>query len=421
MDSGEKIILVIFIILMIPFSVGLYLVLDNYDVKPITINWPDLSDWFDFKKPVEKPSIVDKKIVETPKVVNTPEVTETPKVVETPEISSPNQKLSNPPSVIKAIYVTTSSAESQNYFEYLDNLFAVTEINTVVIDIKDYSGRNKISFFDDIIKKLHDKGVYVIARIAVFEDQALAKNRPDLAIYDKLKTTDPKNPILWLDNNNLAWIDPASEEAWDYNIAIAKEAVNHGFDEINFDYIRFSSDGKIENMGFPFWDKKVPKHLVIKSFFQKLRESLPDVKLSADIFGYATVSTDDMGIGQVLEDSFDYFDYICPMVYPSHYRDGFRGYTNPAEYPYEVIKYSMQTALKRQTAYYDKLQTPEGTIINKAKFRPWLQDFDMGANYTTEMVKAEIKAVIDTSGENFYGFMLWNASNVYTEGAIKKP
>ena len=115
---------------------------------------------------------------------------------------------------------------------------------------------------------------------------------------------------MWVDNHNLSWVDPASKEVWEYKILIAKNAANYGFDELNFDYVRFPSDGKIEDMGFPFWDKKVPMRQVIKEFFQKLRESLPDTKLSVDLFGYATVATDDMGIGQVLEDSFDYFDYV---------------------------------------------------------------------------------------------------------------
>lgn len=410
METPEKIVLVIFTVLMIMFSVGLYYVLYYYDIKPIEI------DWFIKREPVKKEPVKEEPVVEpvVEPAVNNIENTENIETISIP-------KLSNPPEIIKAVYVTASSARSQKYLEYLDNLLETTEINAVVIDIKDYSGKNSLSALDGLIQKLHNKGIYVTARIAVFEDSALVKARPDLAIYDKLKTTDPKNPVLWIDNNNLSWIDPASKEAWDYNISIAKDAVNHGFDELNFDYIRFPADGKIENMGFPFWDKKVPMHLVIKEFFQELRESLPDVKLSADLFGYAAVSTDDMGIGQVLEDSFDYFDYISLMVYPSHYRDGFRGYSNPAQYPYEVIKYSMQEALKRQTAYYNKSQTTGGaTIINKAKFRPWLQDFNMGANYTVEMVKAEIKALTDALGKDFYGFMLWNASNVYTAGAILK-
>lgn len=397
MNIPEKIILVIFTVLVILFSIIFYFVLYSYQidiVEPITINTEPIQKEFFEKEPVKKEPVVKIDI---------------------------NNKLSDPPNIIKAVYVTALSARNQQYLEYLDNLFKTTEINTVVVDTKDYSGQAMISDIDKFIRELHNKGIYVIARIAVFEDQALVKARPDLAIYDKLKTTDSKNPVLWVDNNNLSWIDPASKEAWDYNISIAKNAVSRGFDELNFDYVRFPSDGKIEDMGFPFWDKKVSMHLIIREFLKKLRESLPNVKLSVDLLGYSTVSTDDMGIGQVLEDSFDYFDYISPMVYPSHYKNSFIGYPNPAQYPYEVIKHSMQEALKKQTAYYNKLQITQGaTIINKAKFRPWLQDFNIGANYTVAMIKEEIKAVTDVLGKDYNGFMLWNASNVYTTEAIKR-
>src|SRR5258706_15910746 len=104
-------------------------------------------------------------------------------------------------------------------------------------------------------------------------------------------------------------------------------------------------------MGFPVWDQKISKSLVIKNFFQKLRESLPDTKLSVDLFGQTTTNTDDMGIGQIFEDALSYFDYICPMVYPSHYVNGFLGFANSAEHPYEIIKYSMDSALARQKVY----------------------------------------------------------------------
>lgn len=331
-----------------------------------------------------------------------------------------NNKLSDSPKIIKAVYVTSWSARSKQYLKYLETLFETTEINAVVIDIKDYTGHTITSDIDGLIKELHSKGIYVIGRIVVFEDPIFARTHPNLAVYDESKTTDTKNPVLWTDNHNLQWVDPASKEYWDYNISIAKDAINHGFDELNFDYIRFPSDGQTKNMGFPFWDKKVPMHLVIKEFFQNLRESLPEAKLSADLFGYSAVAINDMGIGQILEDSFDYFDYISLMVYPSHYTDGFQGYPNPAEYPYEVIKYSMDEALKRQTEYYNKLEETKGMkISNRAKFRPWLQDFDMGADYNEEMVKAEIKATADSLGEDFNGFMLWNPSNIYTTGAVK--
>lgn len=354
------------------------------------------------------------------------------------EISQPKvifpEKLANPPEVIKAIYVTGWSAGSKKYLNYLNELLNNTEINAVVIDIKDYSGflsykadvkeakendlyNHAISDIDALINFLHSKNVYVIARIAVFEDPAFAKIRPELAVYDKEKTKNPKSPVLWQDSKGLLWLDPASKDVWDYNMSIAKDALSHGFDEINFDYIRFPSDGETKNMGFPVWDKKNLKNIVIKDFFKYLRENLPDVKISADLFGQTTTEKTDMGIGQILEDSFDYFDFVCPMLYPSHFENGFLGYENPADHPYEVVKYSLDSAVERKNQY-NKLLWDNGLPIISKKFRPWLQDFDMGADYTQEMVIHEINAVNDSLAENNIGFMLWNPSNIYTEEAI---
>ncbi|OGZ70436.1 MAG: hypothetical protein A2644_01760 [Candidatus Zambryskibacteria bacterium RIFCSPHIGHO2_01_FULL_39_63] len=347
-------------------------------------------------------------------------------------------KLPNPPSIVKAVYVTGWSAGNKNYLNYLNQLFKTTQINAVVVDVKDYSGivsyksnapkvreyktyQAQIPDINALVKSLHDQNIYVIGRIAVFEDPALAKARKDLAVYDKAQTTDILNPVLWQDNNHLSWVDPASKEVWDYNISIAKDALMHGFDEINFDYIRFPSDGKTENMGFPIWDAKQERHLVIKEFFQKLRESLPDEKISADIFGQTTINTDDMGIGQILEDAFEYFDYICPMVYPSHYVSGFIGYNNPSQYPYEVIKYSIDSAVKRRVAYDKLINKDAGELPKKmAQIRPWLQDFNMGADYTADMVKQEIKALEDSIKKEYVGYLMWNPSNIYTKEAIAK-
>jgi len=210
----------------------------------------------------------------------------------------------------------------------------------------------------------------------------------------------------------LAWIDPAAKESWDYNIAIARDAVSHGFDEINFDYIRFPSDGDLKNMSFPFWNEEVSKHLIIREFFKYLREELSDVKISIDLFGLSTVSLNDLGVGQVIEDAFEYSDYVCPMIYPSHYADGFIGFQNPAEYPYEVVKYSIEGALKKLMIYKQSKET-------NVQLRPWLQDFDLGAIYDAEMVKAQIKAVYDALGNDFNGFMIWSSSNFYTKEALE--
>ena len=318
------------------------------------------------------------------------------------------EKLASPPEIIKAAYVTGWSAGNKSYLNYLTDLFKTTEINAVVIDIKDYSGLISyplaIPDINALVRFFHGQNIYVIGRIAVFEDPAFSQARPDLAIFDKV------NGGLWLDNHKLSWLDPASKKVWDYNISIAKNVLLHGFDEVNFDYIRFPSDGKTQNMGFPFWDGKTERRVVLKNFFEYLRQNLPDAKLSADLFGQATVNSDDLSIGQIIEDALEYFDYVCPMVYPAHYAENFMGFSNPAEHPYEVVKYSMQTALAKKTANKNSI----------AKLRPWLQDFNMGATYTFEMVKSEITATEDALKDEYNGYMLWSPSNIYTKEAIWK-
>ncbi len=343
-------------------------------------------------------------------------------------VEIPPEKLSNPPEIIKAVYVTGWSAGSKSYLNYLTNLFKTTEINAVVIDIKDYSGivsyPSMIPNINALVKFFHNQNIYVIGRIVVFEDPAFSKIRPDLAIFDKTLLKSPGQvktaKELWLDNHKLSWLDPASEEVWDYNISIAKNVLSRGFDEINFDYIRFPSDGKTRNMGFPVWNQKTARRTVLKNFFRYLRQELPDAKLSADLFGQTTVNSDDLGIGQVLEDSLEYFDFVSPMVYPSHYATNFMGFKNPAEYPYEVIKHSLATALTRLEKYTPGVSADTPGVYKLAKLRPWLQDFNMGAIYTAEMVKLEIKASQDALKNEYNGYMLWNPSNIYTKEAIKK-
>jgi hypothetical protein len=329
--------------------------------------------------------------------------------------------LSNKPDVIKAIYSTAWSAGSQRQIDYFINLIKTTELNAIVIDIKDYSGyvaydidnplvtaykakEVKIPKINAIIKKFHDQGIYVIARIAVFQDPILAKNRPDLAVQSK------STGKTWLDRKNLAWMDPASQEVWDYNLAIAKDAGDRGFDEINFDYIRFPSDGDTSDMTFPIYDMQTSKHLTMRKFFQYTRDSLPTTVISADLFGLTAIVPDDLGIGQVIEDALPYFDAVSPMAYPSHYATNFLGFKNPAEHPYEVVKNTLQTAMTRL-----HVLEAEG-MTNKPKIRLWLQDFNMGATYNAEMVRKEIQAVeeIDSTA----GWMLWNPSNSYTKDAL---
>jgi len=387
----------------------------------------------------------------------------------------PQQPLLNPPAIVKAIYATSWSAGSPKKMSYLIDLINTTELNAIVIDIKDFSGyvayatdldlvkrynalEYRIPKINSLIKRLHDAGIYVIARISIFQDPRLALARPDLALMSS------STGAVWKDKLGLPWIDPGARAAWDYNIAIAREAFERGFDELNFDYIRFPSDGNLVDIKYPFWNQKIPRQEVMREFFKYLREQLSGTVISADLFGLTTVNTDDLGIGQHLEHALTYFDYIAPMVYPSHYHPGFIGYQNPAKYPYEVIKYSMDQAVKRLIAYREAQSVSTTTISDlrfapSAKLRPWLQDFDLGANYDAQMVRREIQAVYDafcrpalssqiqtttttqitgetTShqgekgrdaqicdpsrelGDKFGGWMLWSPSNIYTRDAL---
>ncbi|MBI2035579.1 MAG: hypothetical protein HYT12_02755 [Candidatus Liptonbacteria bacterium] len=376
--------------------------------------------------------------------------------------------LPNPPEVIKAIYSTSWSAGSSKKLEYFIKLIKETELNAIVIDIKDFSGavlydiqnpdvikygakEVRIPAINSVIKRLHDEGIYVIARQTVFQDPVLATARPDLAIQRDVMTapavvetngtstsvitaTTTKR-VLWLDNKGLSWIDPGAKEAWDYNIEIAKDAAERGFDEVNFDYIRFPSDGIINAMKFNYYDSQtVLKQTQITRFFAYLRERTAGIKISADLFGLVTVNNDDLGIGQNLESAAPYFDAIAPMVYPSHYAKGFIGYENPGAHPYEVVRYSMEKAVDKLTTkekvcaeitssatVSTTLQCETKVSYANTKLRPWLQDFDLGANYDIEEVKAQIKAV-DEMVKNtllYDGWMIWAPSNIYTRGALE--
>src|SRR3989344_5797822 len=179
---------------------------------------------------------------------------------------APQKPLLNPPAIIKAVYATSWSAGSPKKMNYLIDLIKNTELNAIVIDIKDFSGfvaydtevdlvkqynarEYRIPKINSLIKELHDAGIYVIARVSIFQDPRLALARPDLALMSS------STGAVWKDKLGLSWIDPSSRDAWDYNIAIAREALERGFDELNFDYIRFPSDGDLADIKYPFWQK----------------------------------------------------------------------------------------------------------------------------------------------------------------------
>lgn len=330
------------------------------------------------------------------------------------------------PPVVRGVYLTNWLAGARdregNFYmrERLKKLIDETELNAIVFDIKDDTGRIGFEVFNPELKtigseekripdireflaSLHEKGIYVIGRIAVFQDQFLVKARPELAIR---RVSDGE---IWQDRKGLAWLDPASREVWDYVLQIAKESYTSGFDEIQFDYVRFPTDGNISDIKYPFFDPAVRSRAdTIRSFFSYIHYALAQAGIphSVDLFGLTTTALDDMGIGQIFENAIPYFDFISPMVYPSHYASGSYGYANPNDYPYEIVKNAVESGVARLLA---ASSTP-------AKLRPWLQDFDVGGTYGSEEVRAQIKAVEDTG---LSSWLLWDPSAKYGEETFK--
>ncbi len=337
-----------------------------------------------------------------------------------PIIVSPGVVSHKPtPPAVKAIYMSACVAATPSFRTKLIKLANETEINSIVLDIKDFSGtisfdvdlagfpKNdaggcQVSDMKEFIETLHAQDIYVIGRITSFQDSYVSKIRPEWAVKTKTDTS-----VVWKDRKGISFIDAGNQDMWKYLGDLAQASYDIGFDEINFDYIRFPSDGNMEDIYFPFSVGR-PKHEVLKGFFEYLhnRFSGTGVVTSADLFGMTTTNYDDLNIGQILEDAAPNFDYIAPMVYPSHYPSGFLGYKDVNKYPYEIIKYSMDKAAARLTAIG----------ISPLKLRPWLQDNDYPVVYTPEMVRAQIQATYDAG---LTSWMLWDAGNTYTQAALK--
>ncbi len=335
-------------------------------------------------------------------------------------LPTPKPKHIETPKPLKAIYMSSWVAGTPSMRDELITLVEETEINAIMIDVKDYTGHisfavnnpalarydsadpSRIKDIDALIAELHEKNIYVIARVAVFQDDFLARKRPDLAVK-RASTGD-----IWLDNKKIAWLDTTAPEVWDYSLLVAQEAADRGFDEINFDYIRFPSDGPVSDASYPYYrpseETKADAVRRYYAFIAEYKEKL-GVPVSGDLFGMVLTETSDMNIGQILENGLEYFDYVAPMIYPSHYPNGFNGWRKPATVPYELIKFVLDAGTARAAA---ASTTPE-------KIRPWLQDFDLGADYTADMVRAQIKATYDAGLDSW---MLWAPSNKYTRGAL---
>ncbi|MEK7516906.1 MAG: putative glycoside hydrolase [Patescibacteria group bacterium] len=322
---------------------------------------------------------------------------------------------------VKAIYATADVAGGARLEELL-NLIDRTELNAIVIDVKTYRGtlafaprdpalapfaptKPLIKDLEALLARVHERGIYAIARFPVFQDTMLAERRPELAVARA-------GGGIWRDRNGLAWLDPASFEVWKYNAALAQEAAARGFDEINLDYVRFPSDGALSAIRYQIWNRKLSKQDVLREFFDYMTHVLHarGTPVSADLFGISFFRLEPT-IGQFLPDAAEFFDFVAPMSYPSHYPSGFEGYKNPALHPYEIVKKTLDSGKELLAG-----RPPAGGNV-RAKVRPWIQDFDLGADYDAVKVRAQIRAAEESGAE---GWMLWNARNVYTEEALRK-
>lgn len=355
------------------------------------------------------------------------------------------------PSPMKAIYMSQCVVGTPSFRDSLIKMIDTTDLNSVIIDIRDYTG--KISFptespglkdavsdacgakdMKSFIAKLHEKNIYVIGRITTFQNPYYTKLHPEQAVQKA-------GGGVWKDYKGLAFVDVGAKAYWDNVVELGKISYELGFDELNFDYVRFPSDGPMKDAVYSYNVGK-SKPVALEEFFKYLHEKLEPTGavLSADLFGMTATNYDDLNIGQVLERALPYFDHIYPMVYPSHYPKGYNGYSDVNEHSYDIVKIAMDTAVSRTIATSTKIAGLAYTPIMKtvvvpatattatttkevasglyskpvypaSKIRPWLQSFDYPVPYTPAMVAAQIKA---TSDAGIDSWLFWDAGNKYT-------
>jgi hypothetical protein len=336
----------------------------------------------------------------------------------TEQVLTGSQEIKLMPFTPRALYLSFYGIGDRRLRNSALRLIQETELNALVIDVKgdrgwithksaiplaSEVGAQKIIIIKDMcsmVQSLKEKGIYTIARIVVFKDNPLASKRPDLAV----KT---RSGAIWRDREKLAWVDPFKEEVWDYNINIALEAAQCGFDEIQFDYVRFP-----DSMSPQFSRPNTQENRVkaVCGFLMAARQKLLpyNVFLAADIFGYVGWNLDDTEIGQKLEALAPHLDYISPMLYPSGFQFGIPGYKNPVAYPHEIVYRTLRRAQER-------------TNLPPVRFRPWLQAFKDYAfdrrHFTGKEIKDQVNAA-EEFGSN--GWMLWNPRNSYAGDGLKK-
>jgi hypothetical protein len=333
-----------------------------------------------------------------------------------PYRGEPGEDVRLQPLTVKGVYLPMPVLGLEGTRDRILDLVRTTEVNALVIDVKGDTGgvhpavateESEPHVLDPggdleaFLTELKEAGVYTIARIVVFRDSARAEQRPELALR-------AASGGLYRDEQGQAWIDASKPDAWDYVLDIAERAARLGFDEVQFDYVRFPGDA-----GSLAYDEgaATPEARVaaIAGFLEAASARLwrLGVPLSIDTFGLTAVSTDEQGIGQRIEDLAPYIDYLSPMVYPSTWSEGWFGESYPAAAPAVVVRESVARAMERLASF------PHLHV------RPWLQDFHdygaQGVDYGPAEVRAQIDAADAVQAD---GWLLWNPAGRYQEGAL---
>jgi hypothetical protein len=316
------------------------------------------------------------------------------------------------PEEIRGVHVTAALASLDGK---LEDFLALTDqgLTALELDVKDENGEvgfQKLApplarevgatrpFYNprEAAQAAEDAGVYLIGRVVVFEDPILATGRPQLAIKRR-------GGGVWTNSAGLAWTNPYDERVWEYNVDVAVAAVEAGFDEIMFDYVRFPTDGDVSSAVFA-GKRKESKNVTISKFVQYARSRLEPLgaRVSAAVFGLT--ATREMGIGQRPRRLAQHLDVIYPMVYPSHFGAGEYSLDDPDAVPGVTVARALRD-FRRELRGHDTLLVP------------WLQDFSLGRDYNLADVRAQILAARDAESA---GFLLWNPSGVYKTAALDR-
>ncbi len=321
----------------------------------------------------------------------------------------------------RALYAPSAVFEASGRLDAMLDLIDQTEVNAMVIDVKEASGKlywatdlpaatavgaimgHPLLQLDELLPKLKARGIYTIARMVVMKDNTLGKARPEFAVMNSA-TGAP-----WRDYRGGIWLDPYSPGVAEYIAALAGDLAAEGFDEVQLDYVRFFSDGDYSVAATNLPNTQSFRLPAIRRLFRLVSDALVTTRtfFSADVFPIAFIATDDQGIGQRPEVIMPYVDYFSPMVYPSHYAPYTFGFKNPNDHPYDVIDKTLKIMNEQRAGL-------------RLVIRPWIQDFGFGQfpPYTADQILQEMKALSDNLAQ---GWMIWNASAHFTQDALGLP